>query len=86
MADDINAILHRPTCTVLELGKVLGLSKNATYAAVRRCDFASIRVEGRILVLTAPLRRMLGVEQQEATAALSPARPSVESSGSRGRR
>jgi hypothetical protein len=87
MANDINAILQRPTCTVRELGRVLGLSKNPAYAAVRRGDFASIRVEGRILVLTAPLRRMLGIEPAQAiTTPLSPAHRTAEALGTRGPR
>jgi hypothetical protein len=62
MTDDIIAILERPTCSVGDLGKLLGISKNPAYEAVKRGDFASFRTGRRIHVLTAPLRRQLGVE------------------------
>lgn len=62
MTEDITAILERPTCSVEELGRILGVSKNPAYDAVKRGDFPSIRIRGRIRVLTAPLRRTLGME------------------------
>jgi hypothetical protein len=75
MTRETQPLFERPTCTVLELATIVGLSKNAAYAAIKRGDFASIRVEGRILVLTAPLRRTLGIDSRfEATSQLSPER------------
>ena len=62
MTKDINAILERPTCSVEELGRILGVSKNPAYDAVKRGDIPSIRVRGKIRIPTAPLRRMLGIE------------------------
>ena len=61
MTKDINEILDQPTCSVEELGRVFRLSKNPAYEAVKRGDFPSIRVGGRIRVPTAPLRQMLGL-------------------------
>jgi len=47
MTEDITAILERPTCSVEELGRILGVSKNPAYDAVKRGDFPSIRIRGR---------------------------------------
>lgn len=53
----------RPTMNVWpDTGKALGLSRASTYEAVRRGDIPSIRVGGRVLVPTAGLRRMLGLD------------------------
>jgi hypothetical protein len=66
MTDNVRAILNRPTCSVEEWRKIFGLSKNPAYEAVKRGDVPSIRVGGRILIPTAPLRKMLGLEAKEA--------------------
>lgn len=42
------------------LASVMGISKFSAYRAVRRGEFASIRVGHRILVPVPPLRRQLG--------------------------
>jgi len=39
----------------------LGLSKGGTYDAMRRGDFETLRVGKLIKVITAPLRRQLGI-------------------------
>lgn len=51
-----------PTITVEEAGAALGLSRAASYAAVKRGDIPVIRVGRRLLVPTARLLRMLGEE------------------------
>jgi hypothetical protein len=43
------------------LGVALGLSKGGTYDAMRRGDFETLRVGRLIKVITAPLRRQLGL-------------------------
>jgi len=63
MNKDTNAILERPTCSVEEFGKMMGVSKNPAYEAVKRGDVASIRVGGRIRIPTAPLKAKLGIAQ-----------------------
>ena len=40
--------------------RVLPVSRNSAYAAVGRGEIPSIRLHGRILIPTVPLRRMLG--------------------------
>jgi hypothetical protein len=55
-------LLRRPAITPKEALEILPLSKNALYDGIRRGEIESIRVGKRILVLTAPLRRKLGIE------------------------
>jgi excisionase family DNA binding protein len=53
----------RPTLTVWpETGRLLGLSKASTYAAVACGEIPSIRIGRRLLVPTAALRRLLAIE------------------------
>lgn len=47
-------------------GQAIGLGRNATYAAAERGDIPTIRIRGRIVVPTAPLRRMLGLDDRSA--------------------
>ena len=54
-------VLSRPTCTVIEAAKVLGVSRQSVYDAVHRGDMAHMRVGAKILIATAPLREALGV-------------------------
>jgi hypothetical protein len=44
-------------------GRAFGLSRNAAYAAVKSGQIPSVRIGARIAVPTAPLRRMLGIEE-----------------------
>jgi hypothetical protein len=62
MGRDLREILDKPTCSVEDLRGILSLSKNHAYQAVRRGDFPSIRIGRCFRVLTAPLRRRLGIE------------------------
>lgn len=41
---------------------ILGIGRNAAYEAVKRGDIPSIRIGQRIVVPTAPLRKMLGLD------------------------
>jgi excisionase family DNA binding protein len=47
-----------------EVGRVLGLSRASTYEAARRGDIPAIRFGRRIVVPTAALRRMLGLDSE----------------------
>jgi len=51
-----------PTLTVAQAAKLLGIGVNQAYRAVAAGDLPAMRLGGRILVLTAPLQRMLGLE------------------------
>jgi excisionase family DNA binding protein len=60
--EEIQAIFNKPTCTVEELAKVLGIGRRQAYEAVNRGDVPSIRIGGRILIPTRKLRELLGDE------------------------
>lgn len=53
---------ERPTLTVAEAGRYLGLAKASAYEAVHRGQIPSIRVGRRLLVPTAALRRLLQLD------------------------
>lgn len=58
----------RPTLTVEEAAELLSISRSLAYEAVRCGQIPSIRVGRRLLVPTAALRRLLGVEAAAAAA------------------
>jgi hypothetical protein len=58
-------LLSRPTMTIENYRRVMGVGRNAAYASVHRGDVETMRAGDRILVLTAPLRRKLGIEVAE---------------------
>jgi excisionase family DNA binding protein len=56
-------LLGRPLITVSQAARLLGVSRNGAYEAVRRGDIESIKIGSKIIrIPTAPLRRMLGLE------------------------
>jgi hypothetical protein len=57
-------VLDKPTCTVEEFRRLMGLSKNPAYDAIKRGDIPSIRIGGRIVIPTAPLRQLLGISEK----------------------
>lgn len=57
-----------PTITVVQAAALLGIGRNAAYRAAATGQLPVVRLGGRILVLTAPLRRLLGVEVAEGGA------------------
>ena len=59
---EVEGLLAKPTLTVAEALKLIPLSRNGIYAAITRGDIKTIKIGGRILVPTAPLRRQLGIE------------------------
>lgn len=54
----------RATLTVEEAAEILGIGRSAAYAAVRRDEIPSLRLGRRVLVPTAPLLRLLGLEDE----------------------
>jgi hypothetical protein len=64
MQDELRrALRDQLTVSVPLAGRVFDLSRNAAYAAVRKGEIPSIRLGGRIVVPTAQLRRMLGIDE-----------------------
>ena len=53
---------QRPTVPVEEAAQWIGISRSSAYAAVRAGEIPSIRIGHRLLVPTAELRRLLGVD------------------------
>ena len=51
-----------PTLPVPEAGKYLGLSRSSAYAAAKRGDLPTIRIGGRVVVPTARLRQLVGLD------------------------
>lgn len=66
MDEDVKkAVMTKLTVSVWpEAGRALGLGRNATYDGVKRGDIPSLKIGGRIVVPTATLRRMLGIEKE----------------------
>ena len=62
--DDARKLLtENLTISVPDAGALLGgLSRNASYRAVKTGDIPSIRIGGRIVVPTAALRKMLSMD------------------------
>lgn len=50
------------TLTMEEAAKLLGIGRNQAYHAAARGQIPMLRIGRRMLVPTAPLRRMLGLE------------------------
>jgi hypothetical protein len=65
--DELKQTLFRLTAVKLEVAsRALGMSRSAIYNAARRGDLPIIRIGGSIRVPTAPLRKLLGLEQEAA--------------------
>lgn len=56
-------VRHRPTVSVEVAGQILGLSRNSSYQAAGRGDIPVLRIGRRLLVPTAKLLELLGLEQ-----------------------
>ena len=55
---------ERPTTRVEDAARALGISRSAAYEGVRRGEIPSIRIGHRIVIPTAALRRMLGLDPE----------------------
>jgi hypothetical protein len=63
MNPELSDLLSRPTADVDEVGRIcFGLSRNASYDAAKRGDFATLRIGRLLKVPTAPLKKQLGLE------------------------
>jgi len=61
MDGDIRKQLDRLTVPIEVAGRALGIGRSSAYAAARNGSIPAIRIGGKIVVPTAPLRRMLGL-------------------------
>lgn len=57
---DLGDWRSRPTITIPEYAKIVGVGRNTAYDAARAGEVPTIRVRGRILVSVPLLRRQLG--------------------------
>jgi hypothetical protein len=61
-SEEILEALAKPTVPVEVAGKILGIGRNGVYAAAKRGDIDIMKMGKRVLVLSAPLKRKLGLE------------------------
>jgi hypothetical protein len=67
MNEELRALLARPTASVPEAGRVcFGLSPNRSYEAAKRGDLPTIKINGRMRVVTAKLVPLLSLDVGEA--------------------
>ena len=67
MDDEIRKALEEKLSIPVPLaGRAFGLGRNGAYEAVKRGDIPSLKIGGRLVVPTAPLRRLLGMDGTEA--------------------
>jgi len=69
--------MDRATLTIAQTATILGLSEKATRQAVKRGDLPALVIGGRILILRAPLERILqtGGLSQPARRTKGPKKP-----------
>jgi excisionase family DNA binding protein len=51
--------MNKPTCSVDDAARVLGIGRGPAYKAINRGEIRSIRIGGRVLVPTSALRELL---------------------------
>jgi hypothetical protein len=67
MNDELRALLAKPTAPVPVVGRIcFGLSHSRSYEAAKRGDIPTIMINGRMRALTAPLPKLLGLEEAGA--------------------
>ena len=59
---ELDQLLAQPTLTVADALKVIPISRNGIYEAIRRGEIQTIKIGKKILVPTGPLKRQLGLE------------------------
>lgn len=59
---DAQVLLERPTVPVDTAAELLGISRSSAFRAVRRGELPSIRLGRRIVIPTAGLRALLGLD------------------------
>ena len=62
----LDEILAKPTTTVPEAARALGIGRNQGYEAAKRGEIPTERFGNRIVVPTAWIRRVLQVENEAA--------------------
>jgi hypothetical protein len=69
-ADDVRVQLFGQalplTLRIEDAAKLVGVGRSSMYAAVKRGEFSTMRINGRTVVLTVPLLRLMGLEVNSA--------------------
>jgi hypothetical protein len=60
--DEVDQILARPVITPAQALKVIPMSRNGLYEAIRRGEIKTVKMGKKILVPTAPLRRQFEID------------------------
>ena len=63
---DLSEILSKPTCSLPEAGSALGVGRNPAYEAAKRGEIPTVQIGRLKRVPTSWLRRVLGLDQQQA--------------------
>jgi hypothetical protein len=67
MDDEVRRALAEKVSVPVEIaGRAFGLSRGAAYTAVRNGQIPSLKIGGKYVIPTAPIRRMLGLDRGEA--------------------
>lgn len=61
----IAKMLRKPSLSVPEVAEMFSLSRSGVYEAVERGEFKALRFGTKYVIPTAPLRRMLLLEESE---------------------
>ena len=61
------ALAEEPTLTVDEAAALLGMSRSGAYNAIRDGNIPNIKIGRLIRVPSAPLRKLLGIEEPHNT-------------------
>jgi excisionase family DNA binding protein len=59
MKAEFEEMLSKPTISVPDAGRILGLARNGAYEAVKRGDIPVVRFGNKIRVPTAKLKKMI---------------------------
>jgi hypothetical protein len=78
MNEGLRALWSAAIIDVERMRRLLGIGRNTAYNAIRRGDVESIRIDGAIRVLSAPLRRKLGLEDAPKPASAKSRRRGLE--------
>jgi hypothetical protein len=66
---DLLKLLNEPTIDGLVAGRILGLGRSATYAALKSSEIPNVRIGHSYRVLSSKLKEMLGLPDQNTNAA-----------------
>jgi len=66
MDEEVRAALRRPTCSVDQVAGLLGLSRPTVIEAIERGDITGQKLGRKWVIPTAPLRKLLKVEDVQA--------------------